>query len=35
MPLEKAPTPGDIFSEDEDSYQDITVSSYSKQMTTK
>ena len=35
MPLEKSPTPGDIFSEDEDSYQDITVSSYSKQLTTK
>jgi hypothetical protein len=35
MPLEKSPTPGGIFSEDEDSYQDITVSSYSKQMTTK
>ena len=35
MPLEKSPTPGGIFSEDEDSYQDITVSSYSKQLTTK
>jgi hypothetical protein len=35
MPLEKAPTPGDIFLEDEDSYQKVTVSSYSKQMTTK
>jgi len=35
MPLEKAPTPGDIFLEDEDSYQKLTVSSYSKQMTTK
>jgi phage terminase small subunit len=35
MPLEKAPTPGGIFSEDEDSYQDITVSSYSNQLTTK
>jgi len=34
MPLEKAPTPGDIFLEDEDSYQKLTVSSYSKQMTT-
>ena len=35
MPLEKSPTPGDIFLGDEDSYQDITVSSYSKQLTTK
>jgi len=35
MPLEKSPTPGGIFLEDEDSYQDITVSSYSKQLTTK
>jgi len=35
MPLEKAPTQGDIFLENEDSYQKLTVSSYSKQMTTK
>jgi hypothetical protein len=35
MSLESSPTPGDIFLEDEDSYQDVTVSSYSKQMTTK
>jgi len=35
LPLDSSAPQGDIFSEDEDSYQDITVSSYSKQLTTK